>query len=265
VGAFTSTLGMTALVYGIVRSAESGWGDALTIASLAIGVVLLAVFVFNESRAHQPILPLRLFASRERSGAYAARMLFLGGMVGFWFFTTQYLQGVLGYRPLEAGLAFLPTTIPNFAAAMMMPRLTRKLGNARLLAVGLAIGIVGMAWLAQVTVRTPYLTGVALPMILIGIGQGGVLGPLTVSAVAGVAGQDAGAASGLVNVAHQLGGSLGLGVLVVVFAATGSASLDAQALLAHRIAATFNASAVMLSIAFALVLIFIVGPRPRPP
>jgi Na+/melibiose symporter-like transporter len=76
-------------------------------------------------------------------------------MVGFWFFTTQYLQGVLGLRPLAAGLAFLPTTIPNFAAALLVPRLTRKLGNARLLAIGLVIGIVGMAWLAQVTARHP--------------------------------------------------------------------------------------------------------------
>ena len=261
VGAFTSTLGMSTLVYGIVRSAEAGWGDAVTVASVATGAVLLGLFVFNESRASQPILPLRLFASRERSGAYAARKLFLGGMVGFWFFTTQYLQGVLGYRPLEAGLAFLPTTIPNFVAAMMVPRLTRQFGNARLLAIGLAIGAVGMAWLAQVSAHTPYLTGVALPMILIGIGQGGTLSPLTVSGIAGVASEDAGAASGLVNVAHQLGGSLGLGVLVVVFAAAGSGAMGSPDALAHRVAATFIASTVMLALALALVLMLIVRPR----
>ncbi|WP_043460794.1 MFS transporter [Azohydromonas australica] len=263
-GAVSSTLGMTALVYGIVRAAEVGWGDPFTLTILGSGVLLLALFVVNEARARQPILPLRLFASRERSGAYAARLLFLGGMVGFWFFTTQYLQGVLGYRPLEAGLAFLPTTLPNFLAAMAVPRLTRRWGNARLLAFGLLLGVVGMAWLGQVDAHTAYLTGVALPMILIGIGQGGVLGPLTVSAVAGVAGEDAGAASGLVNVAHQLGGSLGLGILVVVFAAASVAPMEGPELLSLRIAHTFMASTVMLALALAIVVAFIVRPGAQP-
>jgi EmrB/QacA subfamily drug resistance transporter len=257
-GAITSTIGMGALVYGIVRAAEDGWTDPLTLAALATGVILIALFLLNESRASQPIMPLRLFANRERSAAYAARLLFLGGMIGFWFFTTQYLQGVLGYRPLAAGLAFLPTTLPNFASALLVPRLTRRFGNPRLLAAGLFIGVVGMAWLAQVSVDTSYLTGVALPMILVGIGQGGVLGPLTVAAVAGVKGEDAGAASGVVNVAHQLGGSLGLGVLVVVFAAAASGTATPAAQLAHQVAATFIASTVMLSLALLLVVLFIV-------
>ncbi|MES2999490.1 MAG: MFS transporter [Pseudomonadota bacterium] len=260
-GAITSTVGMTVLVYGIVRSAEEGWNDTVSIASFSAGLVLLGLFFLNESRAAQPILPLRLFASRERSAAYAARMLFLGGMIGFWFFTTQYLQGVMGLRPLDAGLAFLPTTIPNFASAMMVPRLTRKYGNARVLATGLAMGVIGMAWLGQVGAHTPYLTGIALPMVLVGIGQGGVLGPLTVSAVAGVKGEDAGAASGLVNVAHQLGGSLGLGILVVVFAVAGSGATQGAQELTARVAATFNASAVMLALSLALVMAFIVRPK----
>ncbi|MES2399071.1 MAG: MFS transporter [Pseudomonadota bacterium] len=264
-GALTSTVGMVALVYGIVRAAESGWTEPTTLISLTIGVVMLGLFVLNESRAGQPILPLQLFASRERSAAYATRMLFLGGMVGFWFFTTQYLQGVMGLRPLAAGLAFLPVTIPNFIAAMMVPRLTKRFGNERVLAVGMAIGVVGVAWLGLLSAHTPYITGVALPMILIGIGQGGVLGPLTVSAVAGVAGKDAGAASGVVNVAHQLGGSIGLGVLVVVFEATVPGATAAPEQLARRVAATFNASAVMLLLALIVVLAFIVLPKARKP
>jgi EmrB/QacA subfamily drug resistance transporter len=264
-GAASSTLGMGALVWGIVRSAEEGWSDPVTVSSLAVGVVLIALFVLHETLAPQPILPLRLFASRERSAACATRMLFLGGMVGFWFFTTQYLQGVLGYRPLEAGLAFLPATLPNFAAAMMVPRLSRRFGNGGLLAGGLAVSIAGLAWIGQASAHTPYLTGVALPMILVGIGQGCVLAPLTVSAVAGVAREDAGAASGLVNVAHQLGGSLGLGVLVVVFAAAEPSSFLADAdVLAHRIAAAIDAGAVMLSIALVIALALIVVPQARP-
>jgi len=124
--ALSSTLGMGALVFGIVRSAESGWANLATVLSVSAGVALLVYFMFHESRALQPILPLHLFGSRERNAAYGARMLFLGGMVGFWFFTTQFLQAVLMYKPLHAGLAFLPTTIPNFVAAMWVPRMTRR-------------------------------------------------------------------------------------------------------------------------------------------
>ncbi|MFZ1925577.1 MAG: hypothetical protein WAU42_05475 [Solirubrobacteraceae bacterium] len=196
-GAATSTLGMTALVYGIVRSAEKGWADPTTVVAVAAGLLLLAAFVMVERRAAQPIMPLRLFASRERSSAYAARFLFLGAMVPFWFFTTQYLQTVAGYTPVQAGLAFLPITLVNFAVAMSVPRLTARFGNATLLAVSLAVSVVGMAWLGRLSASTPYLTGIALPMMLIGAGQGGALAPLTSAGIVGVAPEDAGAAGGV--------------------------------------------------------------------
>jgi EmrB/QacA subfamily drug resistance transporter len=260
-GALSSTLGMSALVYGLVRSTSAGWHDGLTLAALAAGVLLLVLLVWNEARAKQPIMPLRLFASRERSAAYAARVLFLGAMVGFWFFTTQFMQGVLGFTPFEAGLAFLPTTLPNFAAAMLVPRLTRRFGNGSVLAGGLTLALIGMVWLGRVSAESSYLMGVALPMMLIGIGQGGTLSPLTVAGIASVPREDAGAASGLVNVAHQLGGSLGLAVLVVVFAAAGPGMLDAHTLLAHRVAATFSSGAAMLALALIIVLMLIVRPR----
>lgn len=262
-GAASSTLGMTALVYGLVRAAEQGWGDWLTITALAGGLGLLGIFLLLQARAHQPILPLRLFASRERSGAYAARMLFLGGMVGFWFFTTQFLQGVLGFTPLQAGLAFLPTTLPNFVSAMLVPRLTPRFGSDRLLAAGLLACLTGLTWLGQASAHTHFVTGVALPMVLIGLGQGVVLPPLTVFAVAGVAKEDAGAASGLVNVAHQLGGAIGLGVLVVVFASALPPQLAGSALLAHRIAMVMDGSAVMLSLALLTTLLLILPAHAR--
>ena len=129
-----------------------------------------------------------------------------------------------------------------------------------MLAGSLALTLIGMAWLSRVSAESAYVTGVALPMILIGIGQGGALAPLTASGVAGVAPEDAGAASGVVNVAHQLGGSLGLAVLVVVFAAAGSGVLDARELLAQRIATSLTAGTVMLAFALALVFALIVRP-----
>jgi len=260
-GALSSILGMTALVYGIVRSADAGWSDPLTVAALTTGVLLLALFVFNERRARQPIMPLRLFASRERTGAYAGRVLFLGAMMGFWFFTTQFLQGVSGYSPLQAGTAFLPMTVVNFAVAVAVPRLTHRVGNARLLAGGLTVTLIGMAWLSRLSADSPYLTAIALPMVLIGIGQGAALSPLTAAGIAGVAREDAGAASGLVNVAHQIGGSLGLGILVTVFAATRSGTLNAHELLAHRVATSLTAGTAMLALALALVVALIVRPR----
>jgi EmrB/QacA subfamily drug resistance transporter len=258
-GAIASTLGMTALVFGIVHSADAGWSDPITLIAGVGGLVLLALFVANERRAPQPIMPLRLFRSRERSGAYLARLLFLGAMAPFWFFTTQWLQSVAGYSAVIAGLAFLPVTLPNFAAALAIPRLTQRFGNPTVLVGGLLIALVGMAWLSRLGPDTDYLTGIALPMVLIGLGQGGALGPLTAGGLTGVESQDAGAAGGVTNVAHQIGGSLGLAVLVAVSAAAGSTTLHGSALLAHRISASLTAGAVLL--AFALIIAVAVRPR----
>ncbi len=261
IGAVTSTLGMTALVFGIVRSADAGWSDGLTLAAVITGVLLLAGFLAYERRAASPIMPLRLFSSRERSGAYAGRLLFLAAMAPFWFFTTQYLQGVDGYSPVTAGLAFLPTTLVNFAAAMAVPRLTHRYGNPTVLVAGLTIAVIGMAWLSRLSAHTGYLTGIALPMALIGAGQGGTVGPLTAAGIAGVAGEDAGAAGGITNVFHQIGGSLGLAVLVAVFAAAGSTTVHGPELLAHRISAALTVGAAML--ALALLVSLAVRPRSR--
>jgi EmrB/QacA subfamily drug resistance transporter len=253
VGAVTSTLGMLALVFGIVHSADAGWADAVTLVCVAAGLVLLAAFVAHERRAPQPIMPLRLFAGRERSGAYLARLLFLGAMAPFWFFTTQWLQSVAGYSAVIAGLAFLPTTLPNFAAALAVPRLTRRHGNPTVLVGGLVVSVIGMAWLSRLGPDTSYLTGIALPMVLIGIGQGGALAPLTAGGLAGVEAEDAGAAGGVTNVAHQIGGSLGLAILVAV-----SASADTTA---QRISTALAAGAVLLFAA----LVVAVAVRPRGP
>jgi MFS family permease len=259
-GAVSSTLGMGALVYGFIRSASAGWGDAVTLGAIAGGLALLAAFIANEARAAQPVMPLRLFASRERVAAYLARMLFLAAMIGFFFFTTQYLQVIAHFSPSATGLAFLPMTLVNFAVAMAVPRLGRSYGGARVMAMGLAVGVAGMAWLSRVSVDSAYLTGVALPMVLIGAGQGMALSQLTASGISGVAPQDAGAASGVVNVAHQLGNSLGLAVLVAI-AAVGAGRLQGAALLAHRVTAALTTATGLLALAFLLVWALIVRPR----
>ncbi len=258
-GAVTSTLGMTALVYGIVRSAEEGAHDPLTLAALELGLLLLAVFVINERRARQPIMPLRLFASRERVGAYLARVLFLAAMIGFFFFFTQYLQGVLRYDPLVSGLAFIPATLVNFVAAISVPRLVPRFGNQRLLSLGLISALIGMVWIGQTSAETSFFFGMAPALMLIGLGQGFTLSPLTVAGIAGVTPGDAGAAGGVVNVAHQLGNSLGLSVLVAI-AAIGSDGLDGSALLAHRVDNVLIGCTFLLAAALAVVALIV---RPR--
>jgi EmrB/QacA subfamily drug resistance transporter len=262
-GALTSTLGMSAVVYGFVRAASSGWGDRITVASFAAGAALLVAFVANERRAEQPITPLRLFASRERSGAYAARILVVGAMFSMFFFLTQYLQGVAGYSPLKAGLAFLPMTLVMFSMVQVVPRLSRRLGSTTLLIGGLALDMLGMAWLSRLSETTAFFPGLALPMVMMGIGMGAALTPLTAAGIAGVRPDDAGAASGVVNVAHQLGGSLGLGILVTVFASaersSGGSSVHA---LAHAVSSAVTGSAIFLAIGLAIVLVVMRAPLP---
>ena len=257
VGALCATLGMGALVFGIIESGEIGWGSARVLVSLVVGVVLLAALVVNESRALQPIMPLRLFRSRERSGAYAARMLYLGAMIGFFFFTTQYLQDALGFTPLQAGLGFLPMSLVNFAVALAIPRLGARIPNGVLLAGGTAVTLLGMAWLSRAGVGDAYLSSVALPMVLIGAGQGLAFAPLTNAGIAGVAPSDAGAASGLVNTAHQLGTALGLAVLSAVALRAGSGSSGPDAV-AEQVRAALTGSSVLLALALLIVLVLIV-------
>jgi EmrB/QacA subfamily drug resistance transporter len=252
-GAVTSTVGMTAVVYGFVRAASNGWGDPITVAAFAAGLILLAVFVANERRAAQPITPLRLFASRERAGAYVARMLAVGGMFSMFFFMSQYLQGVRGYTPFETGLAFLPMTLVMFGMVRTVPRLAARYGNTALLTAGLSLAALGMTWLSRIGVDTPFFPAIALPLVMLGLGMGGALAPLTAAGIAGVEARDAGAASGVVNASQQLGSSLGLSILVTVFAANGSEANRHG--LADGVAAAITGSALLLTLALATIVL----------
>jgi EmrB/QacA subfamily drug resistance transporter len=269
-GAATSTLGMTSLVYGFVRAASAGWGNRITVASFVAGAFLLGAFALTEMRAEQPITPLHLFASRERAGAYAARVLVVSGMFAMFFFLTQFFQGVRGFSALQAGLAFLPVTAVMFGAARLAPRIAPRVGNSRLLLGGVFLALAGMVWLSRITADTAYFPQIALPMLLLGLGIGTALTPLTTAGMAGVDPKDAGAASGVVNVAQQLGSSLGLGILVTVFAAASraaahhvagvSAHVQATHQLAHAVSTSLRGSAIFLTLA--LVVVAVVMRRP---
>lgn len=266
VGALCATLGVGALVFGIIEAAETGWTAPTTGVAFLLGVLLLAALVANEARAEQPIMPLRLFADRRRNGAYLVRMLYLGAMIGFFFFTTQLLQGVWGFTPFQAGLAFLPMSTVNFVIALLVTRLVARFGSAPVLATGVALTLVGMAWLSRIGADGSYLTAVALPMVLIGIGQGLAFAPMTTAGLAGVESRDAGAASGVVNTAHQLGSALGLGILTAVGTAAVPAAGSATDALVERVSVALTGGAALLAAALVLVGVLIARPaRPTPP
>ena len=262
-GAATSTIGSAALVYGIVNAAALGFGHPVTLTSFAVAILVLIGFVWIESRAAAPVLPLRLFASAERSVAYVSRMLVVGSIVAFFFFATQLMQQVLGFSPLWAGIGFLPMTIPTFIAALAVPRLAARLGQAGVLVIAIGLLAIGLFLLAQAGLGANYWTAVAIPMLILGFGNGAILGPLTTFGLRAVEPRDQGAASGMVNVAHQIGGSLGLSVLVVVFAAAGSSDLVGTALLSHQINMALLGAAAMNLLAIILILVFIAPLQPE--
>ena len=224
-GALTSVTGMAALVYAFILAASDGWSDPMTLAALALAVVGLAAFALIETRATQPVTPLRLFADSQRSASYAARLLLVGGLFGMFFFATQYLQLILGFSPVQAGLAFLPMTVLLFGVSRLAARLLGRFAPVPLALAGIVPVIAGMAWLSRISPGTAYLPGVLGPMILFGVGMGLAMVPLTTAALAGVRPEDSGAASSMVNVTQQVGGALGLAVLVTVFGAASRASV----------------------------------------
>ncbi len=257
-GALTSTAGMTALVYGFIRAGSSGWHDRLALAAFLAAVVLLATFVANESRARQPITPLRLFADRGRTGSYIARLLIVAGMFGMFFFLTQFVQKILGFSPLQAGISFLPMTVALFSVSRLSPRLLARFGGLPLMLAGMLPVVAGMAWLSRITPGISYLSGVLGPMLLIGAGMGIVFVPLTIASLAGVRPEDSGAASSMVNVTQQVGGSLGLAALVTVFdAASRNAAARHTALTqAHSAALQAGATVHGMASAFTLAAVF---------
>ena len=288
-GAFTSTAGMTALVYGFIRAAQEGWSDPGTVGSFAAAVVLLALFLSIETRIRQPITPLHMFRERNRAGSYVIMLALAAAMFGQFFFLTLFVQDVLGYSPLRAGIAFLPITGAIVLTSQLAARSVPRIGPRRLMTAGALLAATGLAWLSQVSVDSGYLDGILGPMLLFGLGMGLLFVPLTIVAVSGVAPHEAGAASSLLNVTQQVGGSLGLSILVTVFGTAsrneaasqvaqllgnGPADLAAQfrqtgqlpatiahQVLAHGISTAFQLAVVFAALALAVAVVVI---RPEP-
>jgi EmrB/QacA subfamily drug resistance transporter/deazaflavin-dependent oxidoreductase (nitroreductase family) len=215
-GAITVTAGVSLLVYGLARVATHDWSDGLTRATLAISVALLVTFVALESRGKHPLMPLRVFANRNRSGAYGLSLAIGAALSGMLFLLTLFLQNVLGFSPLQAGFAFLPTALGVVVGAGLTSRVISRVGPRVPMTTGALLAATGMFWLSAVTVHANYFADVLGPLVVLAIGLGMAFVSTSVLAIFGVEPNESGLASALLNVGRQLGGSLGIAVMGTV-------------------------------------------------
>jgi EmrB/QacA subfamily drug resistance transporter len=253
-GALASTAGLVSLVYGFIRAASVGWQDHVTVGAFAVAAMLLATFAVIEARAVQPIMPLRLLADRTRASCCAVRMLLTASMNGMMFILTLYLQEVLGFSPIQFGLAILPSTIPYLILGRVLTPLIQRVGAKPVVVAGALITTVSMLWLSRVSDATTFVSGVLGPNVLAGAGVGILFVATTFAALSRVRPQETGAASGLLQTMQQIGGSLGVALLVTVLGATSGtvathplAHLTGQArhVLVHGISNAFLAGTVL--------------------
>jgi len=232
-GAITGTAGLALLVYGLSSAAtspngQSHWGDTKVVASLVAAVVLLAAFVLIERRSRHALLPMRVLADRNRSGAYLMMLTLGTALFGMFFFLTLFVQNVWGYSPLKTGIAYLPIMAAVMVMAGVSAQLVPRIGPRPLLLSGSLIASGGMLWLAQVDETSTYVGGLLGPMLLTAIGMGVLFMPITLIALSKVKDADAGVASSLINTGQQVGGSIGLAVLGTVAWTVVANSLHSQ-------------------------------------
>jgi EmrB/QacA subfamily drug resistance transporter len=268
-GAITVTAGLVVLVYAIVKAEDFGWGSARTLGFVAVAVALLAAFVLIESRTRAPLIRLGIFKVRSLAGANTVLLLVIGGLFGFFFFSTLYVQQILGYSPLQAGLAFIPVTVGIGIGAGIAQQLVKRLGVRATAALGMVIAAFGLYLFSRVTADGTYLSDVLPAIIPQSIGMGLFFVPITLIATTNVGEEDAGLASGLFNTAQQVGGALGLAVLSTlaadktanVLADLGRAPTPADRATAlldgFQVAFTFAA----IMVAFGAVLLFLLVRR----
>ncbi len=241
-GATTVTAGLISLVYGIVRSAESGWGSTEVLGFLALAAVLLVAFVLIERRSAEPLVRLSIFSVKTVRGANVAMLIVAAGLFAMFFFNTLYLQRVLGFSPLEAGLAFVPFTLGVIVGAGISQKLVPALGAREVPLIGLGLAVLGLLSFLRLTPDSSYVTDLLPGILLTAVGMGLVFVPITLIATSGIPPDDAGLASGLFNTAQQIGGALGL-ALLSTFAT--NKTTDTLSSLGHRPTPSEQANALV--------------------
>ena len=255
-GAVAVTGGLMALVYAIVQAQQKGWGSAQTIGTFAASAILLVGFVFIELRSPAPLVRLSIFRVRSLTSANLVMFLVASGLFAMFFFNSLYIQRVLGYGPLKAGVAFLPFTGGILVSAGLASAFAPRVGVRVVSAIGLVIGAAGLLLLTQIRVNGTYLHDVLPPMLLVSVGLGAVFVSLTLVATTGLQDEDQGLASGLFNTSQQIGGALGLAILSTI-AASQSGNNPNKAELVHGFHYAFAGSAVFVLAGLAALLLLL--------
>ncbi|MGR3741144.1 MFS transporter [Companilactobacillus sp. DQM5] len=205
-GAILSVVMAALFVYGITSN---------NLLLILISIIIIGIFVYYENEVSYALIPMSLFNNRIRTSAYIARFLFMMAMLTYWFILPQIMQNMYHFTPFQSGMGFLPLTIVNFIAALYLPKLTTKLGNNKVMLLGQGILLIGMIVSLTIDPKSGYFLTMGVPMILTGLGQGWLLAPLTAAGITDVSPEQAGAASGMTNAVHQLGGPVGLSIVVI--------------------------------------------------
>lgn len=265
-GAVLVTSGLMSLVYALTQAAQKGWTAHATQLTLGLSVVLLIAFVVNETKAKHPLVPLSIFRIRNVSGANLVMLPVIAGALGMFYFMSLYIQNVLGYSPVVSGVAFLPVPIIIGILSYRAPKLLGKFGYKPLLVGGIICTTIGTFLLSFLTAGSSYWTHILGPFLILALGFGVAFVAVTVAATAGVPGNEAGLASGLINTSQQIGGALGLAILAVVASTVTQHALAAGKPLAEASVQgyqrAFLCAAALMAVALVVGITVVRAPRP---
>jgi EmrB/QacA subfamily drug resistance transporter len=212
-GAITGTVGLTSLVYGLTHAADSGWGDGVTIAFIAAGLALIAVFLLIEARSRHALMPFRILANRTRGVSFFVMLVVGAALFSMFYFLGIFIQAILGYSALKTGFAFLPFSVGIVVAAQIGSTLIARVDPRWIAGFGAGLAAVGMYGFSRLEIDSTYLTGLLPFILLLSVGMGLIFVPLTLTAVSGVANEDSGVGSAVLNTVQQIGGAIGLATL----------------------------------------------------
>jgi EmrB/QacA subfamily drug resistance transporter len=266
-GAVSVTAGLSVLVYALVDANDAGWASTQTIGLLALSVALIAAFAAIELRSKAPLVPFRIFRIRTLTGANTVGLLVGGSLFAMFFFITLYMQQVLGYSPIKAGLSYLPLALMIIVASGGASVLVTRIGFKPVLAMGMVLIAAALLWFSQVSVGGGYVSDILGPSLLAAVGLGFAFVTTTIAAVSGVREQESGLASGLINTSQQIGGALGLAVLATIansrtddlVASAGGAPAEMTNALNEGFQAAFLGGAGIAALGLILTLVLIRG------
>jgi len=264
-GAVTVTAGLSILVYAIVDATNAGWGSAQTLGLMGLSAALIAAFVAIERRSEAPLMPFRIFRIRTLTGANVVGLLVGGSLFSMFFFITLYMQQVLGYSAIHAGLSYLPLAVTISVAAGVGSQLVTRIGFKPVLAAGMVLIAAALFWFSHVSVGGGFVSDILGPSLLAATGLGFAFVTTTIAAVSGVRSQESGLASGLINTSQQIGGALGLAVLATIatsrtdhlMASAGGAASALPNALTEGFQSAFLGGAVLALVGLVLTLVLI--------